>query len=475
MDRNPRLSDKTTYQEICDLDAESALLGALLLDNTIIPHVLDELGENIDLFYSRPHQLIYYGILDLFRRDVNSPIDPVVLKNFLSDRKHSPEGLPLKDGSSLLDEAGGFDTIRALWEKGSSYINYDGYIEIIRHKYILRKLRSALISTSNDIENLPYDVDKILETAEERIFDIVQERKIKKSFSTLEDLVPQQITYIEDIKDQKIVKSDIETGYQLVDEITGGFKPGQLIIIAGRPGMGKTAFALNVALNIAETGDKGVVFFSLEMSEEEIARRFIFMHSKIRGHEAMKGYITKEDLKRLHSTGSQLSRLPVYVDDTAGITPLQLKAKLRRLFTQKDYHLVIVDYLQLMNTMGNYESMNAKITMISRQLKELAKEFKVPVIALSQLSRSVENRPKKRPMLSDLRESGSIEQDADIVMFLYREDYYQDQEGAAEDKSVEINVAKNRNGPIGTKKLTFLKEFGRFESYSGRDDYPGEA
>ena len=157
------------------------------------------------------------------------------------------------------------------------------------------------------------------------------------------------------------------------------------------------------------------------------------------------------------------------------LTPLQLKAKLRRLFTQKEYRLVIVDYLQLMNTVENYESMNAKITMISRHLKEIAKEFKVPVIALSQLSRSVEKRDRKRPMLSDLRESGSIEQDADIVMFLYREDYYQDHEESGEDKSVEINVAKNRNGPIGTKKLTFLKEYGRFENYSGRDDYPGEA
>jgi len=475
MDRSPRLSDKTVFQEICDLDAESALLGALLLDNTIIPHVLDELGENIDIFYSRPHQLIYYAILDLFRRDVHSRIDPVVLKNYLSERKNTPEGLPLKQKGSLLDEAGGFEYLSALWEKSSAYINYDGYMDIIRHKYILRRLRSALVSTSNDIENLPYDVDKILETAEERIFDIVQERKVKKSFSTLEELVAHQITYIEDIKDKKVTKSDIETGYLLVDEITGGFKPGQLIIVAGRPGMGKTAFALNVALNVAETGEKGVVVFSLEMSEEEIARRFIFMHSRIRGHEAMKGYITKDNLKRLHATGSQLSQLPIYVDDSAGITPLQLKAKLRRLFTQKEYRLVIVDYLQLMNTVENYESMNAKITMISRHLKEIAKEFKVPVIALSQLSRSVEKRDRKRPMLSDLRESGSIEQDADIVMFLYREDYYQDHEEGSEDKSVEINVAKNRNGPIGTKKLTFLKEYGRFENYSGRDDYPGEA
>lgn len=470
MDKEIRLNGKSISLELYDSESEGALLGALLIDNKLIPHVLEELGENIEIFHHRPNQLIYAAIIEIFKSDVNKAIDPILLKDYLGSRTVTPEGTELKNGRTLLDLAGGFEYIGEIWEKSSAFINHAGYINIIREKFVLRRLISALGEIYNDTLTQSYDIDRVLELAETRIFDIVQGKKVKKSFSSMKDIIEKQVEYIENIKKTGGVDDEtIRTGYELVDEITGGFKPGQLIIIAARPGMGKTAFALNIARNVAKTTGRGVAFFSLEMSEDEIARRFIFMQSKVRGHEAMKGYITHDDFKKVHRAAAELVEYPIFIDDTAGITPLQMKAKMRRLFAQREYGLVIVDYLQLMNTAEQFESMNTKITVISRMLKEIAKEFGVPVIALSQLSRSVERRDKKKPMLSDLRESGSIEQDADMVMFLYREEYYSESGADTADNSIEINIAKNRNGPIGNKKLVFLKEYGRFENLSARE------
>ncbi|TYB32154.1 MAG: replicative DNA helicase [Candidatus Mcinerneyibacterium aminivorans] len=451
--------------ELYDLEAESALLGALFINNEKIPHVLDELRENIYIFKLREHQVIYYAIVELFK-DKTRGVDSIVVKDFLNKCKKTPEGRKLDKDKTLLDLAGGNDYIQQIQMNASTLINYDEYIKIIRNKYILRKLLKVLNEVYDETISNMHDVDYILENAEKRIFDIVQEKKVKRSYSNLKQIVDKQIEHIEKIKETGGAHTDyITTGYKLLDQKTGGFKPGQLIILAARPAMGKTAFSLNIARNVAKDLDKGVAFFSLEMAEEEIAQRFLFMESEIKGHDAMQGYLSSDEFDKLYEAGSNLVGLPIVIDDTAGLTPIQMKAKLRRIISREEIDVVVVDYLQLMNTNENFNNMNAKITVISRYLKEIAKEFNVPVIALSQLSRKTEQRQNKRPKLSDLRESGAIEQDADMVLFLFREGYYNKKKDETE---TEIIISKNRNGPTGIVKLTFFLEYGKFESMSLR-------
>ncbi len=452
--------------ELYDLEAESALLGALFINNDKIPHVLDELRENIYIFKLREHQIIYYAIVELFK-DHATGVDSIVVRDFLKKCSKTPEGRKLDNDESLLKRAGGNEYIQEIQMNASTLINYDEYIKIIRNKYILRKLLKVLNEVYDETISNMHDVDYILENAEKRIFDIVQEKKVKRSYSNLKQIIDEQIEHIEKIKETGGNHTDyITTGYKLLDQKTGGFKPGQLIIIAARPAMGKTAFSLNIARNVAKNLEKGVAFFSLEMAEEEIAQRFLFMESKIKGHDAMQGYLSSEEFEKLYDAGSNLVGLPIVVDDTAGLTPIQMKAKLRRIISREEIDIVIVDYLQLMNTNERFNNMNAKITVISRYLKEIAKEFNVPVIALSQLSRKTEQRQDKRPKLSDLRESGAIEQDADMVLFLYREGYYNKKKDESE---TEIIISKNRNGPTGIVKLTFFLEYGKFESLSLRE------
>lgn len=457
---------QVSKEELYDLEAESALLGALLINNDKIPYVLDQLGENIYVFKLREHQIIYYAIFELFK-DRTRGTDSIVIKDFLKKYRETPEGRSLNKDETLLDRAGGNEYIKEIQMSASTLINYDEYIKIIRNKYILRKLLKVLNDVYDETISNMHDVDYILENAEKRIFDIVQEKKIQRSYSNLKQIVDEQIEHIEKIKENGGAHTDyITTGYKLLDQKTGGFKPGQLIILAARPAMGKTAFSLNIAKNVAKELDKGVAFFSLEMAEEEIAQRFLFMESEIKGHDAMQGYLSTDEFDKLYEAGSKLVSLPVVVDDTAGLTPIQMKAKLRRMISKEDIDLVIVDYLQLMNTNDNFNNMNAKITVISRYLKEIAKEFNVPVIALSQLSRKTEQRQNKRPKLSDLRESGAIEQDADMVLFLFREGYYNKKK---DETLTEIIISKNRNGPTGIVKLTFFLEYGKFESLSLRE------
>ena len=452
--------------ELYDLEAESALLGALFINNDKIPHVLDELRENIYIFKLREHQIIYYAIVELFKEHATG-VDSIVVRDFLKKCNKTPEGRKLNKDESLLKYAGDSDYIQEIQMNASTLINYDEYIKIIRNKYILRKLLKVLNEVYDETISNMHDVDYILENAEKRIFDIVQEKKVKRSYSNLKQIIDEQIEHIEKIKETGGGHTEyITTGYKLLDQKTGGFKPGQLIILAARPAMGKTAFSLNIARNVAKDLDKGVAFFSLEMAEEEIAQRFLFMESKIKGHDAMQGYLSSEEFEKLYDAGSNLVSLPIIIDDTAGLTPIQMKAKLRRIISREEIDVVIVDYLQLMNTNERFNNMNAKITVISRYLKEIAKEFNVPVIALSQLSRKTEQRQNKRPKLSDLRESGAIEQDADMVLFLFREGYYNKKKDESE---TEIIISKNRNGPTGIVKLTFFLEYGKFESMSLRE------
>lgn len=460
--KKSKLSDIELY----DLEAESALLGALLLNNEKIAHVLDELTDNIYVFKLREHQIIYYAVQHIFQ-DKSSGIDSITVKNYLEKLNKTPEGYKLKDNECMLEKVGGKEYIQQIQTSASTFINYDEYIKIIKNKYILRKLLKVLNDVYDETISNSYDIDYILENAEKRIFDIVQEKKITRSVVDLEDIVNKRVKLIEKIKSSGGEYVDfVTTGYKELDEITGGFKPGQLIILAARPGMGKTAFSLNIVKNVAKSLDKATVFFSLEMAEEELGDRLLYMEAKIPGHEARKGYLSSNQLKRLHKAAANLVDIPVFIDDTAALTPIQIKAKLRRLMSREDIELVVVDYLQLINSTDNFNNMNAKITLISRYLKEIAKEFNVPVIALSQLSRRTEQRTDKRPKLSDLRESGAIEQDADMVLFLYREGYYDEEK---DDGETEVIIAKNRNGPQGKVKLKFLKKYGRFENFSFRN------
>jgi len=452
--------------ELYDLEAESALLGALFLNNEEINRVLAELSNNIKIFKKRENQIIFYAIKKLINNQSDG-IDAIVVKDFLKGLKETPEGYTLKD-KDLLEVAGGMEYIQEIQENATTFINYDEYIKIIRNKFLLRRLLKTLNEVYDKTVSNPNDIDFVLENAERKIFEIAQEKKVKKSFAQINELIKDQVKYIQLIKEKGgDLDTYVKTDYDLLDTQTGGFKPGQLIILAARPAMGKTAFAINIAKNVALNHNKGVVFFSLEMADEEIAQRLLFMHSSIRGHDALQGFLAASEFDKLYETEKQFDKLPIFVDDTAGLTPIQMTAKLRRLISKKSVDLVIVDYLQLMNTSENYNTMNAKITVISRYLKEIAKEFKVPVIALSQLSRKTEQRDKKIPRLSDLRESGAIEQDADIVLFLYRKGYYDEDEDGNE---TDIIIAKNRNGPTGKVKLHFHKEYGRFDKLSFRDD-----
>ncbi len=453
---------------IYDLEAESALLGALLINNDIISDAIETLTEDFTVFYKREHQALYWGILELYKRGQNA-IDAIVVHDFLKQQPVVLFDKSAKPDQIMADLAGGYDYIRMLFEQSSELINYEEYIRIIKNKALLRRLLTVLSGIYSDTLQSTADIEMLLEEAERKIFDVVHERSVS-TFVKLPQIIHEQVTYIEEIKQQGKMRDSIISGYKDLDSITGGFRPGQLIVLAARPSVGKTAFALNIARNVAYETQKGVAVFSLEMSKDELGQRFIFMEAGVKGNQVMQGYVSKEDLDKIHSAGEKLAHLPIYIDDTAGTTPLQIRAKLRRMLSRADSNIkfIIVDYLQLMNIKEFTASMNERVTIISRSLKEIAKEFKVPVMALSQLSRAVEQRESKKPQLSDLRESGAIEQDADMVMFLYREAYYNKEK--ADDQTTDVIVAKNRNGPTGEVKLFFFKDFGRFTSFSLEKD-----
>ena len=455
--------------EVSDIESESVLLGTLLLNNAIIPDVFDELTEDISVFYHRTHQIIYYAIIELFKQSSIQGIDPIIVANFLEKKNTTPEGKVLRDGKTLLDEVGGKEYITEIYEKGTIYINYAEYVRIIKEKYVIRLLLGALSNIYGYITNSDYDVEEILERSEKSIFDIVQKRNSKKAVVRIKDILNKQVDLIEAITNgDHSLKNVVNTGYSALDAQMGGMHGGQLIILAARPAMGKSAFAFNIALNVARMQGKGVMIFSLEMSDEEIGRRFLFMESRINGHNAMQGFLTKDKIPQLVESAALISNYPIFIDDTPGITPLHIKSKLRRVLAQSNnLGLVIVDYLQLMNLSERTESQTVKISTISRYLKEIAKEFDIPVIALSQLSRKTEERTDKRPMLSDLRESGAIEQDADVVLMLYREGYYKKD---ITSNVTEVIVGKNRNGPVGTVKLAFISSYGRFENLAKREE-----
>jgi replicative DNA helicase len=397
---------------------------------------------------------VFRAMIDL--SDRSEPVDLITLSDFLK-------------GRGELEAVGGTAYLASLADFVPTAANISQYARIVREKSILR----SLISTATEIATRGYEeqgnVEEFLDSAEKVIFDI-SEKKIKASFVAVGDMIKDTLKTVEKLYERKEMVTGVPTGYDDLDKLTSGLQPADLIIVAGRPSMGKTAFALNIGAHAAFRGI-GVAVFSLEMAKEQLVLRMLCSEARVNSSKVRSGYLGERDFPQLAKAAGRLHEAPIYVDDTPAISVLELRAKARRLVRDrsKKIGLIVVDYLQLMRGMGNASNREQEISEISRSLKALAKELNVPVIALSQLNRRVEDRGDRRPMMSDLRESGAIEQDADVIMFIYREEVYnktdESKKGVAE-----IIVAKQRNGPIDTVNLTFLHEYTRFENYTEREE-----
>ncbi len=431
-----------------NIEAEKAVLGSMLTKKTAVDDAIEILKG--DDFYREAHRIVFNTMKVLHHDDI--PVDIVTLSEQLA-----------KD--NMLEKAGGPGFIASLANAVPSASNVSYYANIVREKSDLRNLLNA----ANDISAMVYDgeedVSTIIDRSEKRIMD-VSSRRNTGDFEPLFDIVMDTIDRINVVYEAHGGLTGIPTDFTDLDKLTSGLQPSDLILVAARPSMGKTAFTLNIASNVAFRGRKTVAFFSLEMSKSQLMQRILCSETCLDAQKVRIGDLPPSDWARLINMAGNISKAPLYIDDTAGIQINELRSKARRLKAQHGLDLIIIDYLQLMQGSGKVSGDNrqAEIAEISRALKALARELNVPIIALSQLSRSVENRQIKRPMLSDLRESGSLEQDADIVMFLYREDYY-DKE--TKDQNItEVIVAKHRNGPVATVKLFFKKEFTRFDNLS---------
>jgi replicative DNA helicase len=428
-------------------DLEEAVLGAIMIDRDGMPSVIEILKPQS--FYREAHLIIFDEMTQLFAKSI--PIDLLNIHERLQK-------------SGRLEEVGGLGYLIELSNKVGSAANIEFHARIIYQKYIQRELiRVSTTVIKNSYED-SMDVLEILDEAEKGLYNIT-DQNLNTGYESLSTLVLQAQKEIEIVSEQGSDLTGVTTGFTELDSMTNGWQPSDLIILAARPGMGKTAFTLSLAKNAAESG-KGIAIFSLEMASVQLVQRLISMDAELEGNKLRTGQLDEGEWKKLHSSVEKLSHLPMYIDDTPGINIFELRAKCRRLKQNHDIEMIVIDYLQLMtgnpnDSRGNREQ---EISGISRALKGLAKELSVPVIALSQLSRNVESRGgEKRPMLSDLRESGAIEQDADIVSFIYRPGYYGVEEGfEVPENLAEIIIAKHRNGSLGTVNLSFLGQFVKF-------------
>jgi replicative DNA helicase len=426
-------------------DAERVILGAILLDNALLARALEDLRP--EDFYSPLNRQVFAAMSALFEQ--GRTIDPILIGEEL--RKQGP-----------LDPIGGIAAISNLTLGVPHATNIDEYVRVVREKSVLRSLIRACNAITSEALEQNYETDVILDRAEQAIFNIAEGRT-NQSFVDIETTIKK---VFEMIKDRSAgdpnALTGLTTGFRDLDEMTSGLQRSDLIIVAARPSMGKTALCLNIAQNAALRAGAVVAIFSLEMSRESLVTRMLASEARIDAKRFRSGRLMSSEIERLGLAVGSLSRAKIFIDDTPGISVLEMRAKCRRLAAeQKALDLVIVDYLQLMNSHRRSESRQQEVSQISRELKALAKELNVPVIALSQLSRAPELRKPSKPVMSDLRDSGSIEQDADVVAFIYREDYYDptdDNQGLAE-----LLIAKQRNGPTGDIKMAFLKEFTRFE------------
>lgn len=433
-----------------NIEAETAVLGSMIIDREVASQAIEMLEESF--FYKESHRKIYSSIIKLF--DENKGIDLVILTEELK-------------GAGYLDEVGGPAYITSLASSVPTSANFVHYAKIVKEKMILRNLISASTQVISDCYNGSQEVDHVLDKAEQAIFDVTS-KKVETRFSTLREVIKGSIETIDNLYQRKENITGIATGFRDLDIKTAGLQMSDLIVIAGRPSMGKSALATCIAEHVGVVEKQPVAFFSLEMSKEQLAQRMLCSHARVDAHKVRTGFLSQADWPRLVSAAGKLSEAPIYIDDSPGISVLELRAKARRLKAQFDIKLIILDYLQLMEGRYRSESRQQEISEISRSLKALARELRVPLIAISQLSRAVEQRSDHRPQLSDLRESGAIEQDADLVILLLREEYYNQTE---ENKGVaEAIIAKQRNGPIGSLNLAFLGEYMRFENLTARGE-----
>ncbi|MHB8764977.1 MAG: replicative DNA helicase [Deferrisomatales bacterium] len=426
------------------LEAECGVLGAILLNNDILTHVAEVVQR--DDFYRSGHRLIYEAMVELYER--GSPMDLVTVTEALRQK-------------GALEKAGGATHLASLTSQVPSVENAVHYANIVRERSILRRLIWVSTEIANEGYGADSDVEVFLDRAEQAIFEVTA-RKTRPAFTRVKDILRDSFAKIEELYAKKDLVTGVPTGYHDLDQLTAGLQPSDLIIVAGRPGTGKTSFVLNIAQHAAISGGLPVGFFSLEMSKEQLVMRMLCSEARVDSHRLRRGMLRDADWPKLTRAAGALAEAPIFIDDTPGISTLDLRAKSRRLKSEHGLGLVIVDYLQLMRGRGNYDVREQEISEISRSLKGLAKELSVPVIALSQLNRGVESRSDKRPMISDLRESGAIEQDADVIMFIYRDDLYN--KDSADKGIAEIIVGKQRHGPTDTVKLAFLAEFTTFEN-----------
>ena len=434
-----------------DEDAEQAVLGSMLTDNDAVMAAVEVLKE--DAFYREDNKIIYQAILNLYSK--SEPIDIITLKDEL-------------ESMGKFEQVGGFEYLASLPDKVPTTANVQKYIKIVEEKSVLRNL----IKTANEIIELGYnpteDVEDIMDGAEKKIFDIMQSKNTK-SYTPIKDVLVESFTNLEKLYNQKQHVTGVPTQFYDLDDKTAGLHGSDLILVAARPAMGKSAFALNIATNAAVRAKVPVAIFSLEMSKEQMTSRILCSEAMVDSNKVRTGKLDEEDWTKLAEAIGPLSEAGVYIDDTPGISVMEIRTKCRKLKMEKNIGLVVIDYLQLISGSNKRNgSREQEISEISRSLKVLAKELNVPVIALSQLSRAVEQRDDHRPMLSDLRESGAIEQDADIVMFLYRDDYYNKE--SAEKDIAEVIIAKQRGGSTGTVKLYWMGNYTKFVNIERRFD-----
>jgi replicative DNA helicase len=436
-----------------NLEAEASVLGGILLENEAINRVLEILAP-VD-FYREAHRKIFRAMMEL--TDRNEPSDLITLSELLKAKGE-------------LEAVGGSTYLASLADQVPTAANIAYYARIIREKAILRQLITCATEIATRGFEEQGNVDEFLDAAEKVIFDIA-EKKIKASFVSVGDMIKDTLKAVERLYERKELVTGVPTGFKDFDKLTAGLQPSELIIVAGRPSMGKTAFALNIATYASLNAGIGVAVFSLEMAREQLVLRMLCSEARVDNSKVRAGYLGERDFPKLANAAGRLHEALIYIDDTPAISVLELRAKTRRLIRdrEKKVGLVIVDYLQLMRGMGNANNREQEISEISRSLKALAKELRVPVIALSQLNRRVEDRGDRRPMMADLRESGAIEQDADVIAFIYRDEVYNQK--SADKGIAEVIVAKQRNGPIDTVRLAFLSEYTRFEDLAEREEY----
>ena len=439
------------------IEAEQSLLGGLLIDNEALDKVADVVS--VSDFYRQDHQIIYQHIHQLIER--SQPADIVTVGESL-------------ESNAELNTVGGLEYLGLLAENTPTAANIRGYAQIVRERSIMRNLvQVGTEIVDSALSPQGRDAQQLLDESESKIFQIAEAGKNNRiGFTDIKELLPQVAERIDQLfqRDNPSDVTGVPTGYKDLDLMTSGLQPGDLVIIAGRPSMGKTSLALNIAEYVAIDTGLPAAIFSMEMSSTQLVSRLIGSVGKLNQHKMRTGQLDDNDWEKLSYALGQLNEAPIFIDEGSALNPYEVRARARRLHKQcGKLGLVVIDYLQLMGTSGSTENRATEISEISRSLKSLAKELNVPVVALSQLNRSVEQRPDKRPVMSDLRDSGAIEQDADVIMFIYRDEVYNPE---SPDKGVaEIILAKQRNGPVGRVKLTFLGEFTKFENYANPVGY----